>query len=93
MAVISSQVSGRFVEAKKKAGRVICLPGSKKKRSDVRLGLAEALNAVARFPLAALFKQIEALETLQDVALDDDTAGTLEAFVLRHVFIKVIVTC
>jgi hypothetical protein len=62
------------------------LPDSEKftRGSNLGLGLAQALDAVARFPLAALFEQIDALETLQDVALNDDTAGTLETFVLRH---------
>jgi hypothetical protein len=49
---------------------------------DVGLGLAQALDAVARFPLAALFEEIDALETLQDVAFDDDAAGTLETLML-----------
>jgi hypothetical protein len=52
--------------------------------SNVGLGLAQALDAVAGFPLAAFSEQVNALEALQDVALDDDTAGTLETFVLRH---------
>jgi hypothetical protein len=52
--------------------------------SDVGLGLAETLHAIAGLPLTALLEQIDALEALQDVALDDETRGTLEAFVLRH---------
>jgi hypothetical protein len=44
------------------------------------------LNAIASFPLAAFFEQINAFEALQDIALDDDTTGTLETFVLRHGF-------
>ena len=51
-------------------------------RLDVGLCLTEALNAVARLPLAALFEQIDAFETLQNVALNDETADTLETFVL-----------
>jgi hypothetical protein len=50
--------------------------------SNVGLGLAQALDAVAGLPLAALFEQIDALEALQNVALNDETVGTLEAFVL-----------
>ena len=64
-----------------------------KERSNVGLGLAQTLHAIACFPLAALFEQINALEALQDIALDNDTAGSLEAFVLRHDFVKGIVTC
>jgi hypothetical protein len=52
--------------------------------SNFGLGLAQALDAVAGFPLATLFEQVDAFKTLQDVALDDNTAGTLETFVLRH---------
>jgi hypothetical protein len=52
--------------------------------SNVGLGLAQALDAVTGFPLAALPEQVDALEALEDVAFDDDTAGTLETFVLRH---------
>jgi hypothetical protein len=50
--------------------------------SNVGLGLAEALHAVADLPLAALLEQIDALEALQDVAFDDEAGGALEAFVL-----------
>jgi hypothetical protein len=53
-------------------------------RSNVGLGLAQALDAVAGFPLAAFPEQVDALKALQDVAFDDDTVGTLETFVLRH---------
>jgi hypothetical protein len=49
---------------------------------DVGLGLAKTLHAIASFPLAAFFEQIDAFETLQNVALNDETADTLEAFVL-----------
>lgn len=49
---------------------------------DVGLGLAEALDAVARFPLAALLEKIDALETLQDIALNDEAVGPLETLVL-----------
>ena len=49
---------------------------------DVRLGFAEALNAIARFPLAAFLQEVDAFETLQDVTLNNETGGTLEAFVL-----------
>jgi hypothetical protein len=49
---------------------------------DVGLGLAEALNAIAGFPLAALFEEVDAFETLQNVTLNNETGGALEAFVL-----------
>ena len=51
---------------------------------DVRLGLAEALHAVAGFPLATFFQNINALKALQNIAFDDETGGALEAFVLGH---------
>ena len=69
---------------KHKKGRQMMLPAFYEKSFslDVGLGLAEALNAVARFPLTALFEQVDAFETLQYVALNDETADTLETFVL-----------
>ena len=51
---------------------------------DVRLGLAESLHAVAGFPLATFFQNINALKALQNIAFDDETGGALEAFVLGH---------
>jgi hypothetical protein len=56
---------------KKKAGSVNCLPGKKSLDLDVGLGLAQALDAVARFPLATLLEQVHALEAFQDIALND----------------------
>jgi hypothetical protein len=50
--------------------------------SDLGLGLAEALHAVAFLPVAAFLKKSDTLETLQDVALDDDAGAALEALVL-----------
>jgi hypothetical protein len=71
------------VHGQKKAGSENCLLEREKRvGSDVGLGLAEALDAVAGFPLAALFQQVHALEALEDVALNHDTRGALEAFVL-----------
>jgi hypothetical protein len=67
---------------KKKAGSVNCLPKRVEANSDVGLGLAEALDAVARLPLAALLEQIDALKALQNVAFDDEAGDALEAFVL-----------
>jgi hypothetical protein len=40
------------------------------------------LNAVALGPLTALLEEINAFETLEDVALNYETVGALEAFVL-----------
>jgi hypothetical protein len=51
-------------------------------KSDVGLGLAEAGDAIALFPLAALFEDRDALEALEDVTLHDDAGGALETFVL-----------
>jgi hypothetical protein len=51
-------------------------------KSDVGLGLAQALYAVTRLPLIALAEEVNAFETLQDVAFDDETGGALEAFML-----------
>jgi hypothetical protein len=51
---------------------------------DVRLGLADADDALAFFPLAALFENGDAFETLQDITFDDDAFGTLETVVLGH---------
>ena len=62
------------------------LPARKNRGSelDVRLGLAEALHAIAGFPLATFFQNINALKALQNIAFDDETGGALEAFVLGH---------
>jgi hypothetical protein len=49
---------------------------------DVGLGLTETGDALALFPLAALFEDGDTLEALQDVALDDEAVGALETFVL-----------
>jgi hypothetical protein len=59
-----------------------CLLGKKKCRLDVWLGLAEALNAIARLPLATFLEEINAFEAFQDVAFNDETGCALEAFVL-----------
>ena len=56
----------------------------KKKKSDVGLGLAETLHAIALFPLAAFLEQFDALKTFQDVAFLYDTTETLKAFMLGH---------
>ena len=68
----------------KKKGRQRKLPAGKGRRlnSDVGLGLAETLHAIAGLPEAALLKQVDPLETLQDVAFDDETGDALKAFVL-----------
>ncbi len=50
--------------------------------SDVGLGLAEALDAIARLPLTALLEEVDALEALEDVAFHDEAGDALEAFVL-----------
>jgi hypothetical protein len=75
--------SGRWATAgKKKAGSGDCLPERGSKGSDVGLGLAEAVDAVARLPLVALAQDFNALEALEDVAFDDEAGDALEAFVL-----------
>ena len=51
---------------------------------SVGLGLGQADDFAAVFPLAALFEQLDSLEALQDVALGDDGAGSFYAAVLRH---------
>lgn len=51
-------------------------------RLDVRLGLAQTLNAVAGLPLATFLEQVHPLEAFEDVALNDDTGRALETFVL-----------
>jgi len=61
---------------------VDCLPERKPSDSDVGLGLAEALNAIADLPLAALPENLDALEALEDVAFNDEAGGALETFVL-----------
>jgi hypothetical protein len=50
--------------------------------SDVGPGLAQAHDALAFLPLAALFEERDTLETLQDVAFDNNAARALETVVL-----------
>jgi hypothetical protein len=47
-----------------------------------RLGKADDFAAL--FPLAALFQELDPLETFQDVAFSDDSAGASKAAMLRH---------
>lgn len=67
---------------KKKQAVANCLPEMKCNRLDVRLGLAETLNAIAGFPLTALLEEVNPFETLQYVAFNDETGCALETFVL-----------
>ena len=60
-------------------GRGVPLP---KKELRVRFGLAEAGDAVAGFPLAALFKDFDALEALHNVAFCASGAGGPETAML-----------
>ena len=48
------------------------------------LRLLEAQATVAFLPLSALLQEVNALETLQDVALGSDLTGTLKRCVLAH---------
>jgi hypothetical protein len=68
----------------KKKGRQWKLPAKKKRPvgSDVRLGLTQALHAIAHLPHPALPEQFHSLEALEDVAFNDETGRTLEAVVL-----------
>jgi hypothetical protein len=50
--------------------------------SDVRLGLTQTLNPVARLPLTTLPQNIDPFEPLEYVALNDEAGGPLETFVL-----------
>ncbi len=51
---------------------------------DVGLGLRQVHHATAFFPLTALFEQIDALETFQNVALGCNGTGGTEAAMLGH---------
>jgi hypothetical protein len=55
-----------------------------KKRLDNRLGLAQTRTAVAVFPLAALFQQLDALKALQHVALGRDPVVVSKTRMLAH---------
>src|SRR5450631_3670128 len=48
------------------------------------LGLRQVHHAAALFPSAALFEQVDALETFEDVALGCDGAGGTKAAMLGH---------
>jgi hypothetical protein len=66
----------------KKAGFWGNLPAKRKVNSNLGTGLAQTLNAIARAPLTALAEELNAFETLEDVAFNYDSLGTLETFVL-----------
>jgi hypothetical protein len=67
----------------KKAGSVEnCLPKRESVNSDVGLGLAQTLHAIAGLPLAALLEDFDALEALEDIAFHDEAGDALETFVL-----------
>jgi hypothetical protein len=66
---------------KRQAANTACRKGATI-GSDVRLGLAKTLHAIAGLPETALPEQVDPLETLQNVAFDDETRDTLKAFVL-----------
>jgi hypothetical protein len=51
---------------------------------NVRLGLREADDLLAFFKLAAFLQEFDALETLQDVPLRRDGAGSFKTAMLRH---------
>jgi hypothetical protein len=74
----------QFNHGTKKAGSGDGRPEKKYAGSNVGLGLAEALDAVALFPLAAFLEQFDALKTLQNIAFLYDTTETLKAFMLGH---------
>jgi len=68
-----------------KKGRQSKLPARKENQetySDVWLGLAQTLHAIAALPLSALFEEIDALEALQDVTFNDEAVGPLETLML-----------
>jgi len=50
----------------------------------VGLCLGQANDLTAFFPLAALFKQLDAFEAFQDITLGDDGAGSSKTAMLRH---------
>ena len=52
------------------------------KCSDVGLGLAKTLHAIAGLPLSALPEQVHTLEAFENVTFDDETGRALETFVL-----------
>ena len=82
---METKEAGEGTDAKTQKRQAVknCLPFCETDgRLDVRLGLAETGDALALFPLATLFEDGDALEALQDVALDNETVGALETFVL-----------
>ena len=55
-----------------------------KKFLGLGFGLLETKAAASFLPFPALLEEVDALETLQDVALRDDLAGTLKRCMLAH---------
>ena len=58
-----------------------------------RLGLLKTETAAVVLPLATLLKQIDTLETLQNVALRRDLAGTSKTAMLTHDFFLLLKKC
>ena len=50
----------------------------------VRLGLGQTDDLAAVFPLTAFLEQLDALETLQDVAFSDNGASSSKTAMLGH---------
>ena len=59
-----------------------CCSPAGAKGLNVGLGLRQVHHAAALFPRAALFEQVAALETLENVALGCDGTGGTEAAML-----------
>src|SRR5688572_11903754 len=66
---------------KRQAANTACREGTRV-ASDVGLGLAQTLHAIASLPEPTFPEQVDALEAFQDVTFDDETRGALQAFVL-----------
>jgi hypothetical protein len=73
-----------LVKTKKQAALELPAVREKAQKLNVGLGLAQTLDAIAFLPLAALLEERDALEALEDIAFDDETAAGFETVVLGH---------
>ena len=58
------------------------------RRLLVWLGLREANHLLAGLELTTLLEQLDAFETLENVALRHDRAGAFERTMLRHIMVR-----
>ena len=80
-----SRVRQEFLQALFHDNSVFCDGRPAPLESSVGLGLAQAGHAVARFPLAPSFEQLDPLESLEDISFGAGGARRAQTGMLRHI--------